>query len=156
MLVIGFGNPGRGDDGLGPAFAERIAARDLPGVEVVTAYQLMVEHALTIAETRCVVFADAWMGDVAPCRFERIAPARSGDVTSHALTPETVLTLAATLFGADPEAHLMAIAGTEFHRVHEGLSAAAAANLDRAEALFLDWFATVKVEAREPAPEVAG
>ena len=34
MLLIGYGNAGRGDDGLGPAFAERIEAAGLPGVDV--------------------------------------------------------------------------------------------------------------------------
>lgn len=148
-LLIGYGNPGRGDDGLGPDFAERIAARGLPGVEVVVAYQLMVEHALMIAGARRVVFADAWLGGVPPFRFERLAPADGGDVTSHALSPDVALGLASTLFHAAPEAHVMAIAGTEFHRVHEGLSEGAAANLDQAEAYFLDWLAA------NPLPETA-
>ena len=34
ILVIGYGNPGRLDDGLGPAFAERIQAMELPSVTV--------------------------------------------------------------------------------------------------------------------------
>ena len=54
-LLIGYGNPGRGDDGLGPAFARRIAARGLPGVTVEIDYQLTVDHALMIAAR-----GDAW------------------------------------------------------------------------------------------------
>ncbi len=34
-LVIGIGNPDRGDDGVGPAVAVRVAALGLPGVRVV-------------------------------------------------------------------------------------------------------------------------
>lgn len=34
VLVLGVGNPDRGDDAVGPAVAERIAALDLPGVRV--------------------------------------------------------------------------------------------------------------------------
>ena len=58
-LLIGYGNPGRGDDGLGPAFARRIAARQLPGITIDIDYQLTVDHALMISEAETVVFADA-------------------------------------------------------------------------------------------------
>ncbi len=34
-LLVGIGNPERGDDGAGPAVAARVAALDLPGVRVV-------------------------------------------------------------------------------------------------------------------------
>jgi hydrogenase maturation protease len=34
-LVVGIGNPGRGDDGAGPAVADRVAALALPGVRVI-------------------------------------------------------------------------------------------------------------------------
>ncbi|MBL8482901.1 MAG: Ni/Fe hydrogenase, partial [Rhodocyclaceae bacterium] len=44
--MFAWGNPGRGDDALGPLFAERIEALDLPGVECLTDFQLQVEHAL--------------------------------------------------------------------------------------------------------------
>ena len=75
MYLIGYGNPGRCDDGLGPAFAARIAARDLPGVTVSTDYQLTVDHALEIAQADRVVFADALMRSDAPFRFGPVSPA---------------------------------------------------------------------------------
>ena len=42
-LVIGYGNPGRRDDGLGPSFADILAAEGIPGVDVDSDYQLTVE-----------------------------------------------------------------------------------------------------------------
>ena len=51
--------PGRGDDGLGPAFAERIAARGLRGLPVDIDYQLTVEHALQVADVR--TWSCSWM-----------------------------------------------------------------------------------------------
>ena len=50
ILLLGYGNPGRCDDGLGPAFAARIEARGLPGLDVFTDYQLTVDHALQIVD----------------------------------------------------------------------------------------------------------
>ena len=71
-LLIGYGNPGRGDDGLGPAFARRMAARELPALRVEIDYQLTVEHALMISAARTVVFVDAAL-DAAP-RLPAVPP----------------------------------------------------------------------------------
>ena len=55
MLLIGYGNPGRGDDGLGPELARRVAQRRLPGLTVEIDYQLTVDHALQVAGVDAVV-----------------------------------------------------------------------------------------------------
>jgi hypothetical protein len=61
ILVIGYGNPGRHDDGLGPAFAELVEKLDLDHVTVEAGYQLTVEDAAIISEHDVVVFVDAAM-----------------------------------------------------------------------------------------------
>ena len=43
ILLIGFGNPARADDGLGPALAEEIESKNIPDVTVETDYQLTIE-----------------------------------------------------------------------------------------------------------------
>jgi len=46
VLVIGYGNTLRGDDGLGQRAAEALAQRALPdGVEVLSCHQLTIELA---------------------------------------------------------------------------------------------------------------
>jgi hypothetical protein len=59
VLVIGYGNPGRADDGLGPALATALEALRIPGLTVESDYQLSIEHAAMAAEHDIVVFADA-------------------------------------------------------------------------------------------------
>ena len=59
ILLIGYGNPGRLDDGLGPAFAKAVEALHTPGVTVEANYQLAVEDAHAVAQHEIVVFADA-------------------------------------------------------------------------------------------------
>ena len=64
LLVLGVGNPSRGDDALGPLFIERaaealkerVAAGEL---ELLTDFQLQIEHALDLEGRRRVVFVDA-------------------------------------------------------------------------------------------------
>jgi len=141
MLVIGFGNPGRMDDGLGPAFAERILAEGLPQVEVQQDYQLTPEHALALAGVDRVVFADALIDSREPFEFTRLVPSDQGDLSSHSLSPATLLALATTLYGASPEAHVMGISGVDFGEVQEGLSPQATRNLERAVAFFTEWAA---------------
>lgn len=139
MLLIGYGNPGRGDDGLGPAFAERIERAGLAGVAVMVDYQLTVEHAFDVAGAGQVVFADALIGGEGPFRFAPAHPVTDADITSHSLSPEAVLTLARALYDAEPEAHVIGISGQAFGEVREGLSDPAQGNLDRAVDFFLDW-----------------
>ncbi len=148
MLVIGYGNPGRGDDGLGPAFASRITARGLPGVTCRVDYQLMVDHALMVADVRKVVFVDALMGVEAPYRFGPVTASGAGNLSSHDLSPSLVMMLAKTLYGAAPEAFVLGISGRSFGEVKEGLSPAARRHLGLAEAFFLDWHHGADAAAR--------
>lgn len=139
LLLIGYGNPGRGDDGLGPKFVERVARLPLAGLTFLTDYQLSPDHVLAVAEAERVIFADAMIAGEEPYLFEPIQPRQDEDVASHSLTPSAVLGLATVLYGRSPEAFVMGITGYDFDEVKEGLSAAAIANLDLAVARFNDW-----------------
>jgi len=140
VLLIGYGNPGRGDDGLGPALAAQIEGMALPGVTVDIDYQLTVDHAALIAGQDVVVFADAMMGLDRPFRLDPVggSPQTLG---SHQVTPEAALALAGLLFGHIPPAWVLAMAGQEFGEVKEGLSAQADANLAEAVAFLVGWIA---------------
>ncbi len=129
--MIGYGNPGRRDDGLGPAAAERLKARGLVGVSCDADYQLNIEDALAVSRHDVVVFVDAARGLREPYALKPARPAPALPAMSHALSPGAVLALAAELYSRTPEAWILAIRG---HRwtVGEGLSAKAEANLDLA------------------------
>ena len=142
IRLIGYGNPGRGDDGLGPALAARMM--DVHGIVATTDYQLTVDHALLIAEADRVVFADAVMRSQAPFEFGPVAASTSHDVTSHSLSPQAVLALCNTLYGRMPEAFVLGIGGHEFGEVKEGLSPQAQQNLSLAEVFLRDWL-TAKI-----------
>lgn len=143
MLLIGYGNPGRGDDGLGPAFSQSMAARALPGWDVDTDYQLVAEHALAVCDHDLVVFADAEIGGETAYSFRQIQPGAPGRLGSHSLVPETVLTLCDTLYGVTPQAYVLGITGEDFGDMKEGLSKQAEANLAEAERFFLSWLQDV-------------
>jgi len=139
VLVIGYGNPGRGDDGVGPALAERIAALGLPGVAVDCDYQLTVDHAAPIAGAGHVVFADAAVDLGAPFVFAPLSGEAPQTLGSHTVTPQAAMRLAGDLFGHRPAAHVLAIGGRDFGEVAEGLSDPAKANLDAAVSFLAGW-----------------
>lgn len=141
ILVIGYGNPGRGDDGLGPALAAEIEALVLHGVTVESDYQLMVDHAAQIAAHDLVIFADAMIGLTQPYRLTPIEQTQPEGLGSHQVTPEAALALAQLLFGHAPPGWMLAIAGETFGEVKEGLSLAAQGNLAQTVGFLRDWVA---------------
>jgi len=131
-LVLGYGNPGRLDDGLGPALVEAIDALGLPGVTVLSDYQLSAEHAAELIDHDRVVFADAAVEVESPFFLRALLPRAAVSFTSHSMRPEAVLSLAIDTLGWQGEAYLLGIRGYEFNEFGERLSAAARENLDAA------------------------
>jgi hydrogenase maturation protease len=133
ILLLGFGNPGRRDDGLGPALAEAAREWNLPGVTIDSDYQLTVEDAAEAARHQIVLFADAAVTGPDPFWIERLDPTTSpGSFSTHRVTPGAVLALARELFSAAPTGYLLAIRGYEFDQFDEGLSEKARENLKAA------------------------
>lgn len=129
VLFHGFGNPGRRDDGLGPACAAAVERWALPGVAVDADYQLTVDDSAALRDVDVVVFADAAVRGPEPFEFRAIEPRPGVPFGSHGIEPPALLALTRELFGRAPEAWLLAIRGYEFDGFDETLSGRAAANL---------------------------
>ena len=142
ILIYGYGNPGRQDDGLGPALVEWLEAwakaGKISGVAFDSNYQLNAEDALAVAECRAVVFVDATKETKAPFEFLKLAPKKEISFSTHAMSPESVLALADELYGARPPAWLLAIRGYEWEP-NEPPTPAALANLAAACAHLQEW-----------------
>lgn len=128
ILVLGYGNPGRGDDGLGPALAERIESLDLAGVTVDAAYQLNIEDAAAVADHDMVVLVDAAVKGSEPFSVRRVTPAADITFTSHLVSAESILAISQDSFGKVPECWLIGIRGYEFD-LYEVISEKAERNL---------------------------
>ena len=86
-LVIGIGNPSRGDDALGPLLVERLQALNLADLELLTDFQLQVEYALDLQARREVVFVDASLDATAPFTFAPARAVEDASYSSHELSP---------------------------------------------------------------------
>jgi len=153
VLVFACGNPSRGDDALGPAFVDRVAAlfADAVGageLELLTDFQLQAEHALDLVGREAVVFVDASVSCAAPFAWVPVQPSREVGYTTHVMSPAAVLATYVLVEGSDPPpAHVLAIRGERFE-LGEPLSAAAAGHLEAAVRHFGDWLAVTALRPR--------
>lgn len=132
LLVYGYGNPGRQDDGLGPALVkaleEWLAASPRAGLALDSNYQLNAEDALEVSRHDSVIFVDAAEEGDAPFRFTPLQPESGMAFSTHSLSPGAVLALCAELYGKRPPAWILAIRGYAWEP-NAPLSAGASANL---------------------------
>jgi len=132
ILFIGYGNPGRLDDGLGPALAAKIEALSLKGMTVEADYQLSVENAFDVSMHDIVIFADAAVRGKAPFFFKEIHPRPPLNLGTHNVSPDAVLFFAERLFYSSARAYVLGIRGYEFNGYNERLSERAEKNLEEA------------------------
>ncbi|HUA36897.1 MAG TPA: hydrogenase maturation protease [Candidatus Sulfopaludibacter sp.] len=109
LLVIGYGNPLRCDDGVGLKVAEAIEELHLPGVRTLICHQLSPEHAEPIARARVAIFVDAAVDAPQEVRLRKLEPNESSQLMAHAADPRTMLALARDVFGHCPEAWWLTI-----------------------------------------------
>jgi hydrogenase maturation protease len=105
VVVAGYGNPLRRDDGVGWQVAEVLASR-WP-VTVLTGQQPLPEWSTTLANADVAYFVDAGVRTRARLRLRRITPDDTTALEGHALGAEQVLALARGLYGRCPNAYLL-------------------------------------------------
>jgi len=126
VLVIGYGNSLRGDDGIGWHVAARLAddvrMRD---AVVLRRHQLTPELALDVSAASLVVLVDASeVGEAGSIAVRRLdPPSGAGPAWTHHLEPASLLALARNLYGAAPTAFVVSV-GAATLEVGDGLSPA--------------------------------
>lgn len=118
ILIVGYGNPLRGDDALGEVAATQLAGQfgHDEHVQVLVVHQLTPELAETMAAYDAVIFVDARRrapaGEVV---VEEVrSAAGSASPFSHYVTPAELLALVRSLYGASPRLFLAGITGATF------------------------------------------
>lgn len=116
LLILGYGNPSRGDDALGPLFIEEITAlTEASRVETLTDFQLQIEHAVDLEKRTLVLFVDASESARPPFEFSCLTPQQDQSYSSHALSPAAVLAVYQQIHNRlPPPSFLLAIPGYQF------------------------------------------
>lgn len=129
-LVIGYGNADRQDDGVGWHILKNLAERegyqiaDDPGspieiegnnVDLIFLLQIIPELAETISHYKRVCFVDAHTADIPEeISWFKLHPEYEKSPLTHHMSPKTVLSISATIYGSVPEAILVSVRGFSF------------------------------------------
>jgi hydrogenase maturation protease len=135
ILVYGYGNPGRQDDGLGTAFVAALqrwlAGKKLAHINTDSNYQLNIEDALALRDKDIVIFVDASRERLQDFTLTEVSPSATVAFTMHAVSPAFVLALCQDLYHKNPRTYLLHIKGYRWG-MREGLTTKAGRNLDSA------------------------
>ena len=137
LVVIGYGNPGRGDDALGPECLKRLEAwqaarRGASGIEFIEDLQLNPECAVDLVGRELVLFIDAHVSCPPPFTFTRLRPARDASYSSHVMSPAAVVQVYEEIYGHPaPPSFLLSVRGEAFE-LGAPMSRDAEASLDSA------------------------
>ena len=131
VLVIGYGNELRRDDGVGPQAARAVTAWGRPGVQALAVHQLTPELAEQVASAARVIFVDARPDDGGAVEVSRLGPVAARPGLGHTGDPRELLALVAALYGRCPEAWLVTVPTVDLD-FGEGLSPAAQRGLSEA------------------------
>lgn len=136
VLVVGYGNPLRCDDGLGWQVAvELFRTNRSPDVEVLPCHQLTPELAPAVSRAQTVLFIDcAKDGKPGDVRCQELRSEMGTSSFTHDLTPLALLALTSELFGACPQAFLLSITG-ESYAPGDSLSDAVRSHLPELKAM---------------------
>ena len=146
VLIIGYGNPLRSDDGLGwHAAVQLFRSSASHDVEELPCHQLTPDLAEVVSHADTVLFLDSTHeGSPGEFRCTEIKPIEGSPSFTHHLSPQGVLGMAATLYGVVPHAWLLTICGRNFEP-GETLSAEVAGRIP-----------DLKARVREVATEALG
>jgi len=133
ILVLGIGNIGRQDDGLGWLFLDYLQTAKFENLDLEYRYQLQIEDSELLCNYKTVIFVDATKENTNDGFYYRICEASDKhSFSTHELCPETVLFLANNLYQHKPKAFILGIQGYDWN-LEIGLSEKAKINLYKAE-----------------------
>jgi hydrogenase maturation protease len=139
ILIYGYGNPGRQDDGLGNSFVNLFEQwaneQNINGYEFDSNYQLNIEDAASVAEKDLVIFVDASTEDIESFILTPVDASTKVAFTSHAASPGYIVSLCREIYNKIPATYLLHIKGYEW-AFKEGLTDRAKVNLNLAFEFF--------------------
>jgi hydrogenase maturation protease len=155
LLILGYGNPDREDDGVAWHILRAITIKlGLPApdsyedefpasahMDLAFHLQLTPEMAEDISAYPYVCFIDAHTGNIPePVRLIAVESEFQNSPFTHHLTPQSLMSMCEAIYGKRPEAALISVLGYRFLFTRE-LSSETAALVPTAVELVWDWIA---------------
>ncbi|NJR62242.1 MAG: hydrogenase maturation protease [Cyanobacteria bacterium CRU_2_1] len=115
ILVIGYGNLLRSDDGIGQQIAQSVAAWGMPNVQTIAIHQLTPELAETLETFDIVIFVDAYpISDYQDIQIKLINSSQFNPIMGHTGDPRSLLALAQALYNRVPQTWWVIVPGVNF------------------------------------------
>jgi hydrogenase maturation protein HypF len=114
VILIGYGNTLRGDDGAGQRVAATVAEWDLPNVRSIAVHQLLPELSESLAATQLAIFVDVYLADTDQgIQVHCLHPnshlsnhtrqvSNSRPAVGHTADPRSLLALTQAVYGTTP------------------------------------------------------
>jgi hydrogenase maturation protease len=115
ILLVGYGNDLRSDDGVGQKVAELVHHWGVSNVTTLAVHQLTPEIAQTLSEHDFAIFVDAYQAnEKAEVEVQPLELTNSILTSNHISDPQALLTLASNLYHHHPQAWLIKIPAINF------------------------------------------
>lgn len=159
LLILGYGNPDREDDGVAWHILRALTIRlglippesyeeefpELAPIDFAFYLQLTPEMAEEIASYPYVCFIDAHTGNIPePVRLINVESEFQNSPFTHHLTPQSLISICETIYGKKPDAALLSVLGHRFLFSRE-LSEETAALVPQATELIWEWLKARKI-----------
>lgn len=136
ILIYGYGNPGRQDDGLAAELIQKAEhwadQNQVAHITLDANYQLQVEDITVMHDKDLLIFVDASMEEqITDFAFTVIEPDSQATFSMHAVAPAYLLDLCQKIYGTHPPAFLLHIRGYEWE-LDGKITPHASANLEKA------------------------
>jgi hydrogenase maturation protease len=132
VIIIGYGNTLRSDDGAGIRIAEAVAAWNRTGLTARPVHQLTPELAAPLAAADLAIFADARLAkDGEATVVMPLDPSSAVRTVGHTSDPRELLRFARSLYGRSPRAWLISVPAPNLS-LGESLSATASRGIEDA------------------------
>jgi hydrogenase maturation protease len=150
VLILAYGNLSRGDDAVGPLLAARLEAWlaeiSEERIEVLSDFQLNIEHVLDLVDRRRVLLIDARIGGSSRFSCEAVSPAADARFSTHQLSPGGLLEVYRRLRWVDPPPlELLSIPARSFE-LGEPVHPATAEQMEEAWSFLKDWCSAALAE----------
>lgn len=115
VIVIGYGNHLRSDEGIGQRVANEIASWGLSTVKVLAVHQLTSDLTATLASVDLVIFVDAYLSSEAfDVCVQSVLPSSDKTIAKYTNEPQSLLALTQALYGHCPTAWSVKVPGINF------------------------------------------
>lgn len=114
-LIFTWGNPSRGDDAIGPQVYELLLQQAYNDIDLLTDFQLQIEHTVDLESRQRILFLDASVSAAAPFEFSRLNAVKDESYSTHAVSPQSLLSVYEKVNRQSaPPAYMLSVRGYQF------------------------------------------